>query len=50
MKIICTNKEKERLLNSLDYICACPFGYEHCEEEMSCEECVKNNIKWEITT
>lgn len=50
IKITCTNKEKEQLLNSLDYTCECPFNYENCENEMSCEDCAKFNIEWEITT
>lgn len=52
IKITCTLSERDDIINALKDSPICPFNFfpspdEGCSENQ-CENCVKNNIKWEI--
>ena len=51
MKIICTEQEKENLLDSTASSPFCPIGIGFCAklDAERCAECFVNNVDWEIT-
>lgn len=48
MKIQCTEKEKELLIDVFMGSCICPFKSAHCSEGNVCRACLEKNIKWQI--
>lgn len=55
MKIICTEKEKASLINSIaKSIYTCPFlecvihTIEECRTCDNCFKCIENSIEWEL--
>lgn len=54
MKISCTTKEKEIILNCL-YLwgmggySSCPHLFKYCDKYNGCSDCLEENIEWEIT-
>ena len=50
MKIECTEIEKGKILKMFEN--GCPFddmNMEHCGEDTRCDECMQDNIEWDIT-
>lgn len=47
MKIICTEREKENLLDCIDASNFCPIS-ERCVSNKSCRECAEEHIEWVV--
>lgn len=48
MKIECTKKEKELLIDMFMESRICPFNSIHCSEGNVCKACFEKNVKWQI--
>lgn len=48
MKVICTEEQKQELINAMAYFRSCPWVTSECEGGISCAECYEKNIEWEI--
>ena len=49
MKIICTEKQKEELVEILDNNGWGCLDHINCPEGLYCWECIESGIEWEIT-
>ena len=54
MKIICTEEEKENLMEVMELSSICPFDFYNdgamCKKyDSHCWKCMSNNIEWDIT-
>jgi len=47
MTIICTEEEKERLIESIVKSSFCPF-VGHCEDGGDCESCAPKKVDWQV--
>lgn len=48
MKIECTEKEKEMLIDVFMTSDICPFNSTHCFEGNVCKACIEKNFEWQI--
>lgn len=48
MKIECTDKEKEILLDIFVDSGYCHYNFMYCSGEDLCRECIEKHIEWEI--
>ena len=48
MKISCTENEKELIIELFSGFQDCIFEEDQCPNNMTCAECVKKHIEWNI--